>query len=160
MPSGRRAARSSCTRGGDEGEGSPRRALHSGQAEYLPLASRQVPATAACPVGAYASHHSSVILYNPLCLLPEPSPKSDLSQVLRKTLNLRVAFICLSLVLVASIVFQAVFCKSPDPWRPKHFFLLFSLVFSVYDVSGSFLMLLEADLLLLLSPSSWIFDWH
>ncbi|XP_050021410.1 C-type lectin domain family 4 member K [Alexandromys fortis] len=39
----------------------------------------------------------------------EPSPKSDLSQVLRKTLSLRVAFICLSLVLVAMIVLQAVF---------------------------------------------------
>lgn len=158
MPLGRQTARSSCTRGGDEGEGGPRRALHRGQAEHLPLASRQVPVTAACPVGAYASHHSSVILYNPLCLLPEPSPKSDLSQVLRKTLNLRVAVICLSLVLVASIVFQAVFCKSPGPWRP-----IFSPYFPwcfQYDVSGSFLMLLEADLLLLLSPSSWIFDWH
>lgn len=159
MPLGRQAARSSCTRGGDEGEGDPRRALHSGQAEHLPLASRQVPATAACPVGAYANHHSSVILNSLLCLLPEPSSKSDLSQVLRKTLSLRVAFICLSLVLVAMIVLQAVFCKSPGFWRPKlFFFLLFFLVFSVF--SGSFLMFLEAGLLLLLSPSSWIFDWH
>lgn len=141
MPLGRQAARSSCTRGGDEGEGDPRRTLHSGQAEHLSLASRQVPATAACPVGAYANHHSSVILNSPLCLLPETSPKSDLSQVLRKTLSLRVAFICLSLVLVAMIVLQAVFCKSPGPWRPKLFFAIFLGVFSVFwkfpDVSGS-----------------------
>ncbi|XP_016836120.1 C-type lectin domain family 4 member K [Cricetulus griseus] len=39
----------------------------------------------------------------------EPPPKPDLSPVLRKPLSLRVAFICLSLVLVASIVLQAVF---------------------------------------------------
>lgn len=129
MPLGRQVARSSCTRGGDEGEGGPRCALHSGQAEHLPLASRQVPATAACPLGAYVSHHSSVNANNPLCLLPEPSPKSDLSQVLRKTLSLRVAFICLSLVLVAMIVLQAVFCKSPGPWRPQIFSCYFSWCF-------------------------------
>ncbi|XP_012969581.1 C-type lectin domain family 4 member K [Mesocricetus auratus] len=39
----------------------------------------------------------------------EPAPKPDLFPVLRKPLGLRVAFICLSLVLVTSIVLQAVF---------------------------------------------------
>ncbi|XP_036037813.1 C-type lectin domain family 4 member K [Onychomys torridus] len=40
---------------------------------------------------------------------PEPPPKPDLSPVLRKPLSLRVAFVCLALVLVASIVLQAIF---------------------------------------------------
>ncbi|KAL1763590.1 C-type lectin domain family 4 member K, partial [Sigmodon hispidus] len=39
----------------------------------------------------------------------EPPPKSDLSAVLRKPLSCQVAFVCLSLVLVTSIVLQAVF---------------------------------------------------
>ncbi|OBS76527.1 hypothetical protein A6R68_17018 [Neotoma lepida] len=39
----------------------------------------------------------------------EPPPKSDLCPVLRKPLSLRVAFICLSLVLVTAIVLQAIF---------------------------------------------------
>ncbi|KAL6086254.1 hypothetical protein STEG23_034544 [Scotinomys teguina] len=39
----------------------------------------------------------------------EPPPKPNLSPVLRKPLSLRVAFICLSLVLVTCIVLQAVF---------------------------------------------------
>ncbi|KAL1767976.1 C-type lectin domain family 4 member K, partial [Sigmodon hispidus] len=39
----------------------------------------------------------------------EPPPKSDLPLALRKPLSLREAFICLSLVLVTSIVLQAVF---------------------------------------------------
>ncbi|XP_059113063.1 C-type lectin domain family 4 member K-like [Peromyscus eremicus] len=40
---------------------------------------------------------------------PEPPPKHDQSPVLRKPLSLRVAFICLALVLVTSIVLQAIF---------------------------------------------------
>ncbi|XP_028716160.2 C-type lectin domain family 4 member K-like [Peromyscus leucopus] len=40
---------------------------------------------------------------------PEPPPKPDQSPVLRKPLSLRVAFICLALVLVTSIVLQAIF---------------------------------------------------
>ncbi|CAH7488194.1 Cd207 [Phodopus roborovskii] len=39
----------------------------------------------------------------------EPPPKPDLSPFLRKPISLRVALICLSLVLVISIVLQAVF---------------------------------------------------
>ncbi|XP_076422177.1 C-type lectin domain family 4 member K [Peromyscus maniculatus bairdii] len=39
----------------------------------------------------------------------EPPPKTDQSPVLRKPLSLRVAFICLALVLVTCIVLQAIF---------------------------------------------------
>ncbi|VTJ62888.1 Hypothetical predicted protein [Marmota monax] len=48
------------------------------------------------------------VLNRTLILLPEPPPKQDPSLVLRKPLILHVAIICLSLVLVASVVLQAI----------------------------------------------------
>lgn len=120
-PLGRQALRSPYARGGDEGKGRSGSALHSGQTERLSLASRQVLVTAPRPLGAHAHHCSSLILNRPLCPLPEPPPKQDLSPVLRKPLCICMAFVCLTLVLVTSIVLQAVFCKSTGPWGSKPF---------------------------------------
>lgn len=64
------------------------------------------------------------VLNRPPILLPEPPPKPDPSLVLRKPLILRVTLICLSLVLVASIVLQAILCKSSGFTAP--FILLHS----------------------------------